>query len=273
MTDLSKFKTKQELFKFLKDNQEDLIAEKKFEMKRGDVVSFIYKNSVDKDGANKASGDGVDNTMQVRCVINTTNIRDSHGDVHIDGLWKKTLQENKRIYLLEQHKQDFNGIISRDVKASTKKMSWRDLGIDADGETEALIFDAVLKRETNPAMFDVYKRGEVDNHSVGMRYVKIKMCVNSDEDYMKEEKANWDEYIDRVVNKEEAEDRGYFYAITEAKIIEGSAVLFGSNPVTPTLETKNRQPDTSTVNTITEPPQGTQKSESLFEKIGKTVKN
>ena len=34
--------------------------------------------------------------------------------------------------------------------------------------------------------------------------------------------------------KEEVEKNGYFYAVYEAKAIEGSAVAIGSNPITPT---------------------------------------
>ena len=36
-----------------------------------------------------------------------------------------------------------------------------------------------------------------------------------------------------------------FWAVTEAKLIEGSAVLFGSNPITPTFS-KNKPLDTQT---------------------------
>ncbi len=40
-------------------------------------------------------------------------------------------------------------------------------------------------------------------------------------------------------NKEEAENQGYFWAVKEAKVLEGSAVPIGSNTATPTLEVKN----------------------------------
>jgi hypothetical protein len=38
-----------------------------------------------------------------------------------------------------------------------------------------------------------------------------------------------------VANKSDIESEGYFWAVTEAKIIEGSAVLKGSNYATPTI--------------------------------------
>ena len=75
-----------------------------------------------------------------------------------------------------------------------------------------------------------------------MRYVDIVLCVNTDEKWAKEEKENWDKYISEVIHKEQAEEQGYFWAVTQAKLIEGSAVVLGSNPITPTLTSKNDEP-------------------------------
>ena len=80
--------------------------------------------------------------------------------------------------------------------------------------------------------------------------------MNSDSKYDVEEKANWDKYIKQVANKEDAEAAGYFWAVTEAKIVEGSAVLFGSNPITPTL-TVGPAKATPESDDNNEPPQGT----------------
>ena len=121
------------------------------------------------------------------------------------------------------------------LKAYAKTYSWKDLGYDMEGETEALVFDSTVKQDQNKFMFDQYKKKNVDNHSVGMGYVKLKLCIN-DEDYP-EEKANWDEYIDKAVNKDEY-PHSYFWAVTEAKAFEGSAVVMGSNPLTPTISSK-----------------------------------
>jgi len=254
MIDESKFKTKDDLFKFLITNKNHLIDEKKHGIKRADAISFNYIH--EKDVASKSVVDDLlsKDEIEVKAVINTTNLMDSHHDVHIDGLWNKSISEQKRTYHLQEHNMSFDHVISTDVKASTKKMTWKELGFDFDGTTEALIFDSKVMKSRNPFMFEQYAKGYVDNHSVGMQYVKLALCIN-DADY-KEEKTNWDKYIDRVANKEDAEKSGYFWAVTEAKLMEGSAVLAGSNWATPTQSVKS------------EPPQGTQK-ESLFEKIGK----
>jgi hypothetical protein len=269
MIDTSKYATKEELFKFLKDNKQQLITQKKFEMKRADAVSFFVHSSNEKEETVKAS----ENTeyllskdrIKVKVIINTTKLFDSHGDVHIDGLWKKSLKEQKNLYLLQEHQMKFTNIISDDVKASAQKMTWKELGFDMEGSTEALVFDSEIEKQRNTFMFDQYARGYVKNHSVGMRYVQMHLCVNSDDKYYREEKENWDKYISEVSNKSEAEEKCFFWAVTEAKIIEGSAVPMGSNWATPTQEVKG-----------IEPPMGTQKNigpdnppENVFEKIGK----
>jgi hypothetical protein len=74
-----------------------------------------------------------------------------------------------------------------------------------------------------------------------MRYVKLELAVNSENEDWKEEKAIWDANIDKIVNKEDAGKQGYFWVVKEARVIEGSAVPNGSNPVTPTLETSKTE--------------------------------
>ncbi len=109
-------------------------------------------------------------------------------------------------------------------------------------------------------MFEQYSKGYVTQHSVGMRYVKIVMCVNSDKEYYGAEKEAWDKYYPLIANKDVADKYGYFWAVKEAKIIEGSAVLCGSNPVTPTLENNLKsEPLAGTRNKHNEPSNDTRK--------------
>jgi hypothetical protein len=244
--DIPSFKTKKELFAFLVENKTTLENQKKSAIKYADGVHTSFESAVEyvmNGEVVKADGgltSGNPNEVKVKAVINTTNLLDSHGDVHIKGLWKKSLNENKRILHVQEHKSNsFEHIISsgEDLKASVKDYSWKELGYESEGKTQALVFDSVVKQSRNSYMFDQYKDGFVDNHSVGMRYVKIVMAIN-DEDYGAEKEA-WDKYIIEVANKNDAENQGYFWAVTEAKVIEGSAVPMGSNPITPTISTKN----------------------------------
>ncbi len=274
MIDKSKFQNKSELFKFLKDNEKQLVSQKKFEMKKADAVSYIVHSVNEKDEAEKAA-DNVQyllskDKIKVRVIINTTKLLDSHDDVHIDGLWKKSIKELKLVYHLQEHLMKFDHVISDEVTASVKKMTWKEIGIDFDGQTEALIFDSEIEKARNPFMFEQYARGYVKNHSVGMRYVQLFLCINSNEAYYSSEKANWDKYINEVVNKDAAEDNGYFWAVTEAKLVEGSAVLMGSNWATPTQSVKESEPPTGTQY---EGPAQPPAPKSMFSKFNQLTKN
>lgn len=100
---------------------------------------------------------------------------------------------------------------------------------------EVLIYETTVSKLRNPVMFDQYSKGYVLNHSVGMRYIKLVLCINSERDTDKEEKDNWNKYYPICINKSEAEKRGFFWAVIEAKNVEGSAVVKGSNFLTPVL--------------------------------------
>lgn len=242
MLKIPQFDSKKDLYEFLVANKSTLTAQKMNVTKHADCVEGFISESTNGTVIKTDKADVSENQteIQVKAVINTTGLMDSHKDVHIKGLWKKSLQENKRIMHIQEHQSgSFDKIIASgdDLKAYAKTMSWKSLGYDAEGTTQALVFDSTVKQSRNKYMFDQYKNGFVDNHSVGMRYVKIAMAIN-DENYQ-EEKAVWDKYYSEITNNKEADAVGYFWAVTEAKAIEGSAVPMGSNPITPTLSTKN----------------------------------
>jgi hypothetical protein len=245
-------KDKEELFEFLRKNKPALIAEKKMYGKHADAISYMCPVFDPKANAFKAATEvGADllnkDELIAKVAINTTNLFDTHCDVHMPGLWKKSLKESgKSVLHLKSHREDFEFIIADgqdgEIKAYTQSMKWKELGYDFKGETEVLVFESTVKKSRNEFMFGQYAKGYVKNHSVGMGYVKMFMCINSEEKYYREEKENWDTYYPEVANKEAVDERGYFWAITEAKVYEGSAVVKGSNFVTPTLEVKSVEP-------------------------------
>jgi hypothetical protein len=234
-----------DLFDFLVKNKQTLIAQKKAVTKHADNVPFLFLSNTNKAPFSPSENE---NEIKVKVVINTTNLMDSHSDVHIPGLWKKSLRENRMLMHLQEHKMSFDKIIadSKDLKAYTQDFDWGSLGFTMPGNTEALIFESKIKKERNPYMFEQYKNGYVRNHSVGMQYVKLFLAIN-DKDY-KEEYETWERYIGEVVNRTDCEKQGFFWAVTEAKVIEGSAVPLGSNTVTPTLENNMKafEPEQST---------------------------
>jgi len=234
---------KEQLYDWLAANKSALIAQKKATIKHADAIYYMAPMVSDKGDVVKAEMIAETATkIKVRSIINTTKLLDSHDDVHIDQLWNKSLKETKDNYLVNQHNFTFEGIISDNVKAFAKQMTWAELGYAGwEGTTQALVYDSVIDKNDSPFMFDRYKRGQVKNHSVGMRYVKVDMAIN-DAKYEKEF-AVWEKYYPVIANKEAADNLGYFFAVTEAKNIEGSAVVKGSNFVTPTFsvqETKGQ---------------------------------
>lgn len=232
-------------------NKATLIAQKKATMKQADgvAVSMIQSELITKEPEYDGS------VIQVKAVINTTNLMDSHNDVHFPGLWTKSLGENRMIMHLQEHSMKFDKIISdgTDLIAHAETYTWEQLGYKYPGSTQALVFDSTIKAERNSFMMNQYKKGNVKNHSVGMQYVKLLLAVN-DPQYGVEFEA-WEKYYPMIANKEAADAEGFFWAVTEAKVIEGSAVPLGSNFATPTLEIK--EPSKDTQQSI-EPPEGTQ---------------
>ena len=76
------FETKEDMFKFLKENKNFLISQKKMATKLSDPFAFSFAVN-EKGEAIKTAGVSPEeiNTIRVKAVINSTNIYDSHGDV------------------------------------------------------------------------------------------------------------------------------------------------------------------------------------------------
>lgn len=247
------FKTKKELFGFIVDNKDKLTAQKKAVMKQADCPVIIKPTIIhdSKTAARKAAGETIEaseiNSLNVEVVINTTNFMDSHDDVHLPGIWNRSLQNNKMIMHIQEHMMEFSKVIADgdQLKAYTKTFTWKELGYDYEGTTEALIFESEILRKRNGYMMLQYANEWVHNHSVGMYYVKLDIAIN-DEDYPNEYEA-WKKYYPEIANKETVDEKGYFWYVLEAKLIEGSSVPIGSNTATPTISTGKD-----------DPPQGTQ---------------
>jgi len=124
----------------------------------------------------------------------------------------------------EIHKSDFSCVLLDSVQKAANN------GID---KLEVLIYEAIVKRDRNEEMFKQYFNGWVLNHSVGMRYMKLLFCYDNDEAEYTQNKENFDKYSTDILNKDDISE--YFWAVLEAKNIEGSAVVKGSNFLTPVL--------------------------------------
>lgn len=144
---------------------------------------------------------------------------------------------------LQEHSMEFESIIADgdQLKAYTKTYKWSELGFPYKGTTEALVFESDILKIRNEYMFNQYANGWVRNHSVGMYYVKMDFAIN-DEDYPNEFQA-WEKYYPQIANPETADERGYFWYVLEAKLVEGSAVPIGSNTATPTISNGIEDPE------------------------------
>lgn len=221
-------------------NKAELIALKKAEVKtvKGGLSSIIKTNSTIK-GVFKDS----DNELQRTIIGNTYLWMDSHEDVHAKGVFAKTIKERKDIFHLHDHEFKITAKVGEPINVYEQVIKWSDLGINKEGETQALFMDTNIKKDYNAQIFNEYKTGRINQHSVGMQYVKIDLAAN-DEEYEEEYKV-WNDNIDSIGNKEEAIEKGYFWLVREAKLIEISAVLMGSNSLTPTLNNKEADNITS----------------------------
>lgn len=273
---IPQFDTKESRLEWLRANKSTVIAAKKATVKEADGINAVlFVPEIVRDFSVKQEGDAIAidfaKPIVAKVVINTTNLFDSHMDVHIPGLWKKSLTEKKRFLHMQEHKMQFDKIISDDALGSTQRLSFKSLGFDYPGMTEALIFESTITPKRNPFMYEQYANGYVKEHSVGMRYINLYLCVNSEEKWWREEKDNWDKYYPQVANKEDVDAAGIFWAVTEAAIVEGSAVVLGSNNVTPTISITEAGKSTSETDKAEEPggpTQKQQKRQSRFASIG-----
>lgn len=235
-------------------NKKEAIRLKKAQFKKADIVSSLsaVKTGVIKSDTLKQD---TENEIYRTIVGNTYGFMDSHDDVHIPGIFTKSIKENGgNVLHLHDHVHQLSAKVGTPQRVYEKELDWGALGYEAKGITTALLMDSRIEKARNSNIFNDYLNGEINQHSVGMQYVKIELCVNDREE--KEEFANWEKYKDQVINLDKAEEQGYFWAVTEAKLIEISCVIRGSNELTPTLEPQEKGLDelTELYNQVSENP-------------------
>lgn len=220
-----------EAIKKMVANKHELIELKKAEKKYTNGLNAVVKTGATIKGLYKDADDALDRTI----IGNTYLWMDSHDDVHAKGCFAKSIKERQnKIFHLHDHEFKITSKVGEPINVYEKEIAWKDLGVNVSGTTEGLCMDTQIIKDYNAQIFNEYKKGNINQHSVGMIYMKIDLAVN-DEDYEEEYKA-WKDTIDSIGNKEVAIEKGYFWLVREAKLIEISAVLLGSNELTPTLQ-------------------------------------
>ncbi len=245
------------MFFALKANVDKIVAIKKAAIKDSDPVEYFFRES--KENVSKALSEeavkAVKNGDKLYAIINTTFFYDSHGDVHLDGIWDTSVQQQQgKIYYAINHELKIGSIISypNEVDMSVKGLNWSDVGQNFDGQTQALMFGFELTDKSNKDAKKAIKAGVPLQNSVRMQYEKMVLCVDSTAKGLEQERMNFYQYLPKIANKDEVMVAGYYWGIQSAKIVkEGSAVLAGSNRATPILYT---DPSNKQSKKETEPP-------------------
>jgi len=267
--EIPEFSSKIQLFDFLYENKSLHLKAKKSEKKEADGINVCLADYQNKHSLIEVKGEMLkasdllnEEELLVKSIINTTNFLDSHDDVHIDGIWKKALKDRSKRLLIQEHVISFKNLISDSVKGFANFYTWQQLGYKFDGSTQALEYHSIVSKLENEYMHGRYAKQQVKNHSVGMQYVKLFLAVNNDTTEYKDEFETFHKYIDRIVNKDKAMSQGFFWAVKEAIDHEGSAVVKGSNILTPTtsVEPKSEPPESTHK---TEPSSDTQKMNNI----------
>jgi len=249
-----KFETKMDQTRFIKNNFDEMRQIKMSEYKTNS--SALIDNITTKEYEPVIENITSD-IIHVKSVINSTNIIDNHLDLHMPEIWNKTVSDNPYSYHLKQHKAEFENVISSKAKSYNEKTNFNKIGLDIDFKTTININEFILEKSKMPFMFDTYINGDVKQHSIGMIYVNIDLAYYDEQS--EKQMAFFEEMKKKAVNPDVADEYGYFWVVYEAKKREGSAVVFGSNSVTPTLWVKNYEPSLKdTQKLYNEPEQSTQ---------------
>lgn len=266
------FETKEQMFKELMANKEFIIKEK---------TSNILK-SCEKGLSVVANQDAIFKALETNkalkldndyyyFVVNSSNILDSHRDLHVKGNWDKSVKEQQgKVYLVFDHQLKRNEIIAmkEDITMFTAEIPFSLIGKSYDGDTYALIYKVAKNRIVNKDAKEWLNDGYSLEASVRMQYVKIELAVNTNDTDSVKEKETFDKYIDVIANKNEFKDLDYFWVVKEAKNVqESSLVMFGSNSATGTIQ-ENKQAEQSLENK-NEPSDDTQTTEMLKQLLNK----
>ena len=249
--------------------KEELINIKKSATKYSDVCKMLPIKD-DSEGVLKLDVDLGSDLAQdmVKVIANTYYWLDSHGDVHVKGCFTKSISEQLpagKIFHFDNHEHSFAAKVGNVENTEERKVKWSDLGVTKEGTTICVVGTTKLVSDYNKQVFDAYKSGQIDQHSVGMQYVNLALAVNNPSE--EEEYKLWQAVYPLLGNPEKADGQGYFWVIKEAKLKEYSCVLWqGSNSLTPTSKDLDPSNDDNqnTEEPVTEPLKDTQEAQKQF---------
>lgn len=273
------FKTQGDLFKYLVEEKELILSQKKSIAKRAEgglSATFITDNTQEV-FVSKAkplySNDKEAGILKRTILANTYWWMDSHSDVHLgrgseeeSAIFSESIKGRaNKIFPIDQHNFSLDGRMGKTINLYEAPISWRALGVGKTGMTEGLFADAEIHKDKNEKRYKDYLNDEIDQHSVGMRYIDIQLAVNDEEEYPKEASI-FNKYINKIGNRQAVEKQGFFFAVGKAHLGEYSAVISGSNELTPTMGQGSGETDK-------EVPRGNQHLLEAINKLSTLIKN
>jgi len=235
---IPKHATKAEAFAYLRSNEKTIIAQKRSLPIESDIYDWgclpvNEKQAVKEDGSPLVEGE-----IEVNAIANLSGWCDSYMDVMIKDNWNKTISDKSIVYPLKNHVYTTDSIIGKNAELYTKNFDLSYFGITSDVQkAQALMMRFICVKEYDKKTYLLYKDNQIKQHSIGLRYITIVLCLDSELEEDKDYKKNWNKYYPSVINKEKVDVYGYFFAVVESQILENSCVLFGANPNTGTYST------------------------------------
>ena len=259
--------SKELMFADLKANKELIIKEKKANIyKSCDKGVGIIAKSLRLEATKETFKD--DNSYYI--AVNTTNVLDSHGDLHVKGIWNKTVKEQQQQnYLLLDHKMEMGSVAVKKehVEMFLADIPFSSVGKTFAGNTQALIYKVSKDNVINPIAKEWLESGDDIEASVRMQYVNVELAMNSEDKRDKAELKTFNDNIGNIANKSDFEDLTHFWVVKEAKNLgESSLVLMGSNSSTGVIEPLK---DTQSINIEDEPLKDTQEEVEVKSKLSK----
>ena len=269
------FETKDDLFKALAENENLIVDAKKAQIYKS--IDKGLQIVTDQKGIEKALTSEENKGLKFDdnyyyFVVNSSNILDSHNDMHVDGNWKKTVKEQQgKVYLVFDHTLKRSEIIAmqKDIEMLTAKIPFSLLGKNYDGESYCLIYKVAKDKIVNKEAKQWLEDGHKLEASVRMQYVNIETAFNTNDKEYAKQKENYDMYYPMIANKSDFEEIEYFWIVKEAKnVYESSLVLFGSNGATGLIQENKTDAEIITPEIKEEPTEVTQtKKQNIFIKI------
>jgi hypothetical protein len=252
--DIPEFKTKSELHAYLRSNVDKLIKQKKSLPIKSDIFEWgclpvDFKKTIKDDGIEM----GMDE-IEVNNIANLSGWCDSYMDVCVKDCWNKTIKDKSIVYHLKNHDYSTDDIVGKDAELYTKMFALSYFGIESEIEkAQALMMRSIVPKEYDKKTYYLYRDNQIKQHSIGYWIYQMKLCIDSGLDEDAQYKANWDKYYPMVINKDKVDNYGYFWALTEIRILENSCVLFGANEHTGNYSTSENNKAAAEAPKKTEP--------------------